>query len=231
MASKMSNVGHNIKGRDKPKDVFITPTNLAKLHINKVVDIFNTNAGWKSITDAHMYDPFKNNGAYYNNLPPEAHKDYAEILPECCIDLIARDYFTYQPLFDGWDGWSNHIDIIISNPPYSIMDKVLERAVELKPNCISFLLALHAITPKRMEYMEKHGFRMADMELCKVQKWYGMSVMVTWLFEEGKSCVGYNRTVWYSDQVWADKKEAKKKRDEAKKAKNPKKKIKLLIKE
>ncbi|MHA1988323.1 MAG: hypothetical protein ACW98D_16930 [Promethearchaeota archaeon] len=49
----ISQISHNIKKRESPKDVFITPEPLAKNHI-KIVENLNTNP------EAIWYDPFRN---------------------------------------------------------------------------------------------------------------------------------------------------------------------------
>ena len=66
MSSKTS---HTIIKRKEANDIFITPIELAKKHIEMIE--FNENEKW--------LDPCKNDGSYYNNLPND-NKDYCEIL-------------------------------------------------------------------------------------------------------------------------------------------------------
>ena len=54
-----SKIAHSIKQRNKANDIFITPIDLAKKHIDMIE--FNENDKW--------LDPCKNNGSYYNNFP------------------------------------------------------------------------------------------------------------------------------------------------------------------
>ena len=54
-----SQLSHNIKKRKAPKDVFITPVELAKKHID-MIDYENSDI-W--------FDPFKNSGNYFNQYP------------------------------------------------------------------------------------------------------------------------------------------------------------------
>jgi hypothetical protein len=75
--SQISQKNHSIKHRETPNDVFITPVNLCKVHIN----LISGNRG-------KWLDPFKNSGNYYNNFPTE-NKDWCEILQE-------RDFFEYK---------------------------------------------------------------------------------------------------------------------------------------
>ena len=158
---------HNIKQRETPNDVFITPLKLAKYNIDMIE--YNEDEIW--------YDPFKNNGSYYNQFPNE-NKKWSEILEE-------RDFFTFD----------EKVDIICSNPPYSMINKVLEKSVELKPRIISYLIGINNLTAKRLEYMENNGYYITKLHMCKVFKWYGMSMIVVWEREK-KSIISFDRVVW-----------------------------------
>ena len=120
----ISSTNDKIKKRSKPNDVFITPLELAKKHI-ETID-YQESEVW--------YDPFKNSGNYYNNFPND-RKEWSEILE-------GRDFFTFD----------KDVDIICSNPPYSMIDKVLEKSIELKPRVISYLIGVNNLTTKRIEY-------------------------------------------------------------------------------
>ena len=162
-----SSISHNIKHRDSPNDVFITPIELAKQHIN-MIDL-KENEIW--------LDPFKNSGVYYNNFPTN-NKLWCEILEE-------KDFFEFN----------EKVDVICSNPPYSLMDKVLEKSISLKPRVISYLIGVGNLTTRRIEMMEKAGYGITKLHMCKVYKWYGMSFIV--VFELNKdSIMSYDRTVW-----------------------------------
>tara|TARA_R110002050_G_scaffold167471_1_gene298264 strand:- start:107 stop:607 length:501 start_codon:yes stop_codon:yes gene_type:complete len=162
-----SNTSHNIKQRETPNDVFITPLKLAKYNIDMI----------EYKEDDVWYDPFKNNGSYYNQFPNE-NKKWSEILEE-------KDFFTFD----------EKVDIICSNPPYSMINKVLEKSVELNPRIISYLIGVNNLTAKRMEYMENNGYYITKIHICKVFKWYGMSMIVVW--EKDKNPImSYDRVVW-----------------------------------
>ena len=162
-----SNTSHNIKQRETPNDVFITPLKLAKYNIDMIE--YNEDEIW--------YDPFKNNGSYYNQFPNESKK-WSEILEE-------KDFFTFD----------EKVDIICSNPPYSMINKVLEKSVELKPRIISYLIGINNLTAKRLEYMENNGYYITKIHMCKVFKWYGMSMIVVWEREK-KAIISFDRVVW-----------------------------------
>jgi hypothetical protein len=162
-----SNISTNIKQRETPNDVFITPLGLAKKQIDMI----------EHEPDEIWYDPFKNDGSYYNQYPND-NKEWSEI-------LHGRDFFE----FDG------RVDIICSNPPYSCIDKVLHKCIELNPRVISLLIGQGNLTAKRIEHLEQHGYGLKKIHMCKVFKWYGMSYIVQ--FERGQSSImTYDRTVW-----------------------------------
>ena len=125
------------------------------------------------------YDPFKNDGSYYNQYPNE-NKVWTEILD-------GRDFFDF----------TGNIDIICSNPPYSFIDTILHKCIELKPRVISLLIGQGNLTAKRMELLEKHGYGLKKIHMCKVFKWYGMSYIIQYELGEA-SIMSYDRVVWRS---------------------------------
>lgn len=164
----ISNINHNIKLRNNPNDVFITPIPLAKLHIDLIN--YTENEVW--------YDPFKNSGNYYNQFPTE-NKKWTEILD-------GKDFFNFN----------EPVDIICSNPPYSILDKVFDKSIELNPRIISYLIGINNLTAKRIEKMENAGYKIINIHMMKVFKWFGMSAVVIWEKTDKPSIITFNRTVW-----------------------------------
>lgn len=163
----MDKTSDKIKKRTIPNDIFITPLQLAKNHIDMIPH--NKNNIW--------YDPFKNNGSYYNQFPNK-NKLWSEILD-------GKDFFEFN----------EKVDIICSNPPYSLINKVLEKSIELNPHTISYLIGINNLTTKRIEYMENAGYYITKIHFTKVYKWFGMSVIVIW--EKNKnSIIDYDRTIW-----------------------------------
>ena len=163
-----SAISHNIKKREQPKDIFITPLSLAK----KQIDMIDTTS------EDIWFDPFRNNGSYYNQFPKNNKKVWTEILED-------KDFFTFN----------ESIDIICSNPPYSMMNKVIEKCIELNPRVISLLIGQGNLTAKRIEILENAGYGMSKLHMCKVFKWYGMSYIIQ--FEKHKTSVmTYDRVVW-----------------------------------
>tara|TARA_R110000868_G_C10483126_1_gene729463 strand:+ start:22 stop:552 length:531 start_codon:yes stop_codon:yes gene_type:complete len=150
--TKMSSkVSHAIQKRENPKDVFYTPLEVVKIHIGLI----------NHTADDVWFDPFYGQGIYFNNFPTEK-KDWTEI-------ALEKDFFKYE----------GTPTIICSNPPYSMIDKVLEKSVSLKPRIISYLVLHGAMTTKRMEFMRNNNYGLTSIHTTKVFKWYGMSEIVT----------------------------------------------------
>jgi hypothetical protein len=158
---------HAIKQRVSANDIFITPLGLSK----RAIDLVNYTP------EEVWFDPFKATGSYYNQFPND-NKLYTEISEDL-------DFFAFN----------EPVDIICSNPPYSIMDRVLEHSIALKPRVINYLIGIANLTAKRIELLNNNGYGLTKMEMCKVFKWYGMSVIVQ--FEKDKeNIISFNRTVW-----------------------------------
>ena len=162
-----SAISRNIKNRKNANDIFITPLELAKKHID-MID-YKDNDVW--------LDPCKNDGSYYNQFPND-NKDYCEILED-------NDFFQYD----------SDVDIIVQNPPYSLMNKWINKNIELNPRIISMLIGIGNLTTKRIQALENAGYGLTKMKMLKVYKWYGMSCIV--VFEKGeKSIIEYDRKIY-----------------------------------
>ena len=167
-----SSISRSIKNRTTAKDVFYTPEAVALKHISLIPSMD---------TDLWL-DPFRGKGIYYDNFTTYS-KEWCEIAED-------RDFFTYE----------GSPDIICSNPPYSILDQVFQKSIELRPRIISYLLLHGAMTPRRMEMFNDAGYGLISIHTTKVYKWYGMAESYT--FEKGKSnlaSITYDRIVHYSD--------------------------------
>ena len=61
----------------------------------------------------------------------------------------------------------------------------------------NILIGLHNLTAKRIEFMEHYGYKIVNIHLCKVFKWFGMSAIVTWERSNNKKgIIDYDRIVW-----------------------------------
>jgi len=163
-----STISHSIKHRSVAKDVFYTPLDVATKHISLI----------PREDDDVWLDPFRGKGVYYDNFRAD-FKDWCEIED-------GKDFFSYE----------GTPSIICSNPPYSLLDKVFAKSIELKPRVISYLLLHGAMTPRRMEMFNEAGYGLTSIYITKVYKWYGMAEAYT--FEMGKpnmAHITYDRVV------------------------------------
>jgi hypothetical protein len=167
-----SSTSNSIKKRTKANDVFITPLDLALKHINKIVPI-----------EGELWlDPCKNDGSYYNQFPSNVKKDYCEILEN-------KDFFDYN----------GNPDVIVANPPYSLLDNWFKKTLELQPRAFSMLIGINNLTARRLEWCEQAGYGLTSMTMCKIYKWFGMSVIV--VFEIGEnSIIDNDRKVYRTSQ-------------------------------
>lgn len=170
-----SKVSHAIKARENAKDVFITPRDLALSHI-KMID---------SKPDEIWMDPcrYSAEGSYFSQFP---NNDTVKVWCEITEGVSFFDC-------------DEKVDIICCNPPYSILDKWFKKCIELKPRVFSMLIGIGNLTARRIDWAEKAGYGIKKMRMLKVQKWYGMSVIV--VFEKGaESVMEIDRKVWYPDK-------------------------------
>ena len=199
-----SKTATQIKQRTTPKDVFITPRALAKTAIDMAHNSLPENLHPMKFN--YWYDPFRNSaeGSYYSQFPrtnnklPINNNDDCEgmfnpIHAKCWAEITeGRDFFTHEPVGDMMPARL----IICSNPPYSMLDKVFQRCIELKPVVINLLIGVNNLTARRMEMMEKAGYKLTKLHMCKVYKWFGMSFICNWVKGAEGSCLSYDRTVW-----------------------------------
>tara|TARA_R110000744_G_scaffold195815_1_gene314945 strand:- start:970 stop:1479 length:510 start_codon:yes stop_codon:yes gene_type:complete len=165
-------ISRTIKKRDKANDVFITPLPLAKKHIDLIE--YEDGDIW--------YDPFKYSGNYYNQFPND-NKLWSEILED-------KDFFNFNI----------EVDIICSNPPYSMLDKVIKKSIELNPHTISYLIGQNNLTAKRIETLNTAGYGLYKCVMMKVWDWYGLSYIV--YFKKDKpNCIDIDRTIYYTKKV------------------------------
>ncbi len=162
-----SKVGHSIKKRNNANDVFITPLELAKSHIDMI----------DTVEGDRWLDSCKNSGSYFNQFPTE-NKVYCEILDN-------KDFFDCN----------EKVDIICDNPPYSILDKWFKKVIELNPRVYSCLIGVGNLTARRIEWFQQAGYGIKKLKMLKVFSWYGMSYIV--VFEKGcDSIMEIDRKVW-----------------------------------
>lgn len=168
-----SSIATIIKKKPVANDVFYTPISLVKIHLDKMK---------KYVKEGdHILDGFYGSGNYFNL--------YEEFLPKCYYDFteieMGKDFLLYD----------KKVDMIISNPPYSILNVIIDKCIQLQPRVISLLLGIHNLTAKRVELLNNNGYYLDDIHFTKVFKWFGMSIIVTFVKGEGKNCISFDRTV------------------------------------
>jgi hypothetical protein len=172
------NIANDIKLRDKPNDVFYTPIEVVKIHLEFVKPYIKK--GFK------IYDPFFGKGAYFNLFEthfPECKYDWTEI-------SLGKDFFNYN----------KECDAIISNPPFSIFDKVLEKCVSLKPSIISLIFGVLNLTPKRIGFMEQNEYKLVGYKLINVYGWFSQSILLIFS-KTGTPCISYVRQGFKQESV------------------------------
>jgi len=163
-----SKIAHLIKHRKVPNDDFETPEALAK----KCISLVPFEKG------DEVLDPFAGNKVFLNNFPDFVFKEYTEIKE-------GIDFFKCNEKCD----WA------VSNPPYSKLDKVFEHTYKVARKGFGYLIGIHNLTAKRIEEANEHGFYLTKIHMCKVFKFFGMSIFV--VFEKNKkNIISYDRTVW-----------------------------------
>ena len=118
-----------------------------------------------------LYEPFKGEGAFYNNFPINNTKHFTEI--EENLDYKHFDYT------------NNNIDWIITNPPFRLDGEngrvnsffyLLNYFTDKVNKGIAFLgndYCLATLTPKRMKILNDKGWFLSKIIICSVKKWRG----------------------------------------------------------
>ena len=170
----MDKIQKKIKQRAVPNDIFLTPLPLVKIHLGLVKKYVDDND--------LILDGFFGTGNYFHSFSDVFKNntfDYTEI-------NLGLDFFEY----------SKNPGVIISNPPYSCIDEVLTKSVDLNPHTISYLIGINNLTCKRIEYMNSKGYFLDVLYFTKVWKWFGMSCIVVFTNKVNKNIIEFDRIVW-----------------------------------
>ena len=115
-----------------------------------------------------LYEPFRGEGAFYNNFPAANPKDWSEIRQD-------RDYTAYTQEYD----W------VITNPPFklSVNNKhvnafwyLLDYYTQRAKVGVAFLAndyCLATLTPKRIALLQERGWGITALTICCIKKWRG----------------------------------------------------------
>lgn len=130
MAFVTKSNGKNKEGYN-PNDDIMTPRHIAKRIIDELpIDMFDA-----------LLDPFKGDGAFYDQFPITMHSYWCEIKE-------GRDFFDFK----------TPVEWIISNPPYSKFTDVMQHSYKIAKNIV-YLIPLNKIVSSwgRVLDLEKFG--------------------------------------------------------------------------
>jgi type I restriction-modification system DNA methylase subunit len=135
-----------------PNDVIYTPKELAINCINS----------FDLKTNDTVLDPFFGNGIFFNNYPDYVNKQLCEIEPP-----YNKDFFKFN----------EQVDYIISNPPFSKINNVLEHTIEITKKGFGYILAAHNLTEKRVKFINNNNFGITGFAFYWVKEWFGFPVI------------------------------------------------------
>jgi len=116
------------------------------------------------VDDDKVLEPFKGEGAFYNNFPNNVIKEWCEIKE-------GRDYINYN----------GDIDWVITNPPFKLNDvnafwPLIDYYSKKVNKGIAFLgndYCFSTLTPIRIQILKERGFNITKIVVCNVKKWRG----------------------------------------------------------
>ena len=118
--------------------------------------------------------PCRGDGVIYNNLPDYCQKDWVEILDGC-------NFFDYNA----------PVDIIVSNPPFSLYTNWLIHCIELNPRKLVLIMGCLNLTTKRLQLLDANGYYLTKMSIVNVKNWFGNTYLI--IFEKGGTpLIGYD---------------------------------------
>lgn len=97
-------------------------------------------------------DPFKGEGAFYNQYPHVAEKEWDEIRE-------GRDFFAREVASVDW---------IVTNPPYSEFDKTLQKSCAVCRKGFAYVVELNKLRPRRIAMCTAKGFRVVSIYVFEI---------------------------------------------------------------
>ena len=151
-------VVNEIKNRKEANDRIYTPKPVAL----KMIEMCNLKEG------DTVLDPSYGGGVFYDNLPEYVNKEWCE------IDK-GKDFFEYD----------KKVDFIIGNPPYSTLNKWLDKTMDLTDK-FCYILGFN-LTDTRLKKITERGYGITRMHIIDIDWWFGHSFIV--LFEKNKPSI------------------------------------------
>ena len=115
-------------------DVVYTPRPLAK----RIIDHFPLKG--------RLLDPCKGDGAFYDQFPEGCQREWCEISQ-------GKDFFEFK----------EHVDWIVSNPPYSLFREFLRHSMRIADNIVYLITVNHCWTKARIRDLREHGFGIREI--------------------------------------------------------------------
>jgi hypothetical protein len=116
--------------KNQPKhDLVFTPRSLAR----EIIEHFPLHG--------KLLDPCRGDGAFYDYFPEHCETDWCEITQD-------RDFFDYD----------EHVDWIVTNPPWSRIREFLEHGMEIADNIVFLVQMVHVCTKARLRAIRDSGF-------------------------------------------------------------------------
>ena len=115
-----------------------------------------------------LYEPFKGEGAFYNNFPPANVKKWTELVEN-------KDYKDFNEEYD----W------VITNPPFRLQEGtqrvnafwlLLDYFTDRARKGVAFLVndnCFSSLTPLRLAKLKEKGWYIHFIKVCAVKKWRG----------------------------------------------------------
>lgn len=151
-------IGNEIQQRKTANDKIYTPKPVAL----KMIEMCDLKEG------DTVLDPSYGGGVFYDNLPEYVNKEWCE------IDK-GKDFFEYD----------KKVDFIIGNPPYSILNKWLDKTMDLTDK-FCYILGFN-LTDTRLKKITERGYGITRMHIIDIDWWFGHSFIV--LFEKNKPSI------------------------------------------
>jgi len=116
-----------------------------------------------------LCEPFRGEGAFFNNFPSDNQKVWAEIRQGKSYTEITEEY-----------------DWVITNPPFRLdnadgsrknaIAEILLYFLARARKGVAFLVSdygLGTLTPRRRQQIEQMGWNLTQMTMCQISKWRG----------------------------------------------------------
>jgi len=115
-----------------------------------------------------LYEPFKGEGAFYNNFPESNVKIYTEIKENL-------DYKDNNDIYD-WVISNPHFRLETNNVRRNAFWVLVDYFTDRARKGVAFLgndYCLSTLTPRRLNILKEKGFTVNKIVVCNIKKWRG----------------------------------------------------------